>query len=87
MDENLRNYVITSMELQRKINSMNMYEFAELEWTTEPPTQEGWYWVNFKIFVVDYVLPVQYPLRDTEENMHLATHWLGPIPEPEKPSG
>lgn len=56
-----------------------------LEWKTEPPIQAGWYWVNFRVSAMDIVVIVKYPLDGKEANMNLATHWLGPIPEPEKP--
>jgi hypothetical protein len=62
-------------------------------WTTEPPTEPGWYWVKHKrhtdVFMVsvahddDKVLTVYsdgYPVP--ADNL---THWLGPLPPPEPP--
>jgi hypothetical protein len=60
-------------------------EFADgltaLNWTTEPPTAEGWYWVykkggaptikEYRGVVVDVYFP--------------DTYWLGPIPIPDPP--
>ena len=59
------------------------YNFA---WTTETPTQEGWYWV-----VMDYQDPeIKVQVKhlaagDPPRWLSNVTHWLGPIPPPEMP--
>jgi len=55
----------------------------KLKWSDVVPSEYGFYWVNFRIGTVDIKVVVRYPLEGTEENMHLANKWLGPIPEPE----
>jgi len=68
--------------------------YETLDWTTEPPTREGWYWAK----VIDAENPAwagkvdllmvivlddgpQYTLRNGFE----ATHWLGPLLVPAPP--
>ncbi len=64
------------------------------EWSTEPPTQSGWYWIrngwpqSFVAWVEAYesgIVSVGHvgALWSVSD----ITHWLGPIPEPEKPGG
>ena len=60
-----------------------------LNWTTEPPTQEGWYWATedggrpevvmyngSSVYVRGYEVPL---------NPKDFTYWLGPLPIPEPP--
>ncbi len=66
-----------------------------LEWTTEPPTKEGWYWVttkNYEISITECVyidFPNVYSLGHTERvsayfaNTH--RYWCGPITPPARP--
>lgn len=66
------------------------YNFA---WTTETPTQEGWYWVvngNKEIEIVEvYKLDNRlYAWTVTSErdfDLNEFIMWLGPIPPPEMP--
>lgn len=66
-------------------SSTNFESLYSVEWTTEPPTVAGFFWVNFRVSAMNLKVVVKYPLDGTEANMNLATHWLGPIPEPETP--
>jgi hypothetical protein len=66
-------------------------------WTAEPPTQEGWYWVDYaggvaivevfsengECFVTDGYYGDQ---RKNVKEQDYHTHWLGPLPEPESPT-
>ena len=63
-------------------------------WQTDPPTKAGWYWAMHKEFGFD----VYHTIADSSGNL-MATgmyadyfldlsgfsHWLGPIPKPQKP--
>ncbi len=60
-------------------------EENQLEWKSEPPIETGWYWVNFKIGLINFPVIVKYPLDGKEENMDLANLWYGPLPIPELP--
>ena len=62
-----------------------------LEWTTDPPTEPGWYWIHFpsgavecaKIDVINSNgIPIEFADRWALERV---THWLGPLPTPEPP--
>ena len=65
-----------------------------MEWTTEKPTQEGWYWTwdGYTRFMVEITIPdprkplVFVAMLDGEEyGMSAITHFIGPLPEPEPP--
>ena len=72
------------------------------EWTTEPPTKDGWYWAYCKpgndivedapeIVTVTFagelgIIVESAGHDDWSDTFEVFTHWLGPIPEPEKPS-
>jgi hypothetical protein len=67
----------------------------DLQWTTTPPTEEGWYWVrNVKgkiwceeVFKKDGVMCWWSEDENTFNSIILdyITHWLGPLPIPEPP--
>lgn len=67
-------------------------DIGSLEWTTTPPTVEGWYWVKekgngFTMAFVKYKrghfeIWIDGEYRNDYEEY---THWLGPLPEPEPP--
>ena len=83
--------MVAEFEVERQSMTTNLdyrdkvfLSFEEV-WKTEPPTKAGWYWVNFRIGTADLCVIVKYPLDGTESNMNLATHWMGPLPEPKKP--
>jgi len=63
------------------------------QWTTEPPTQEGWYWGFHKNKTVymfwvglddDNILMAYFNGYPVPFESH--THWLGPLPVPEPPN-
>jgi hypothetical protein len=68
-------------------------------WTTNPPKQEGFYWVRFadnRITVVEVEKWHDGGMRFTEigsdevpkvDDDWSPTHWLGPLPVPEPPKG
>jgi hypothetical protein len=64
-----------------------------LEWTTNPPTEDGWYWCYFAgAHEPLHCLPIlldqnREPWVDSEDNWQLQriTHWLGPLPIPDPP--
>lgn len=62
-----------------------------LEWSTEPPTQEGWYWAKLKksgerriyqIFVDNGNVYIE---SDHGEQPDMISNWIGPLPVPELP--
>jgi hypothetical protein len=64
---------------------------AKLDWTTDPPTEEGWYWVqrigNDSIEIVQF-WNIGGTFQTTDfEGVNGFTHWLGPLPVPEIPKG
>ena len=69
---------------------------ADLKWTTEPPTQEGWYWTpngNSYIEVVEVRKSkrndaglVVYRCGEEVPLMRGYSYWLGPLPVPELPT-
>jgi len=61
----------------------NLDEVA-LQWTTEPPTREGWYWASVDVVGIEARIIVHYPYP-SNENVDKITHWLGPLPIPELP--
>lgn len=66
--------------------------FTVLEWTTEPPTQEGWYWAHESIVNAIVIVRVTEDLRVRDVFVRSRalgeyTHWLGPLPLPEMPKG
>jgi hypothetical protein len=68
-----------------KSDDPKITEWTAHTWTTEPPKEAGWYWVNFRVGTANFQLIEKYPLDGKEQNIHLATHWLGPLPVPEPP--
>jgi hypothetical protein len=80
-------------------NSMKSEMAASLQWTTDPPTREGWYWaidaedgeINLhRVFRADHGgndKPLEVWLDQYEsDNLSDYTCWLGPLPIPNKPS-
>lgn len=69
-------------------------EFLRKDWTTKPPTQEGWYWVitpntydaskNMDVYYFDGV-GWGYTPQEYEYVQSKPTHWLGPLPVPTPP--
>lgn len=69
------------------------------EWTTEPPTEPGWYWArhaNQKRLPGAIVVEIgagldgglyAYPAGEGHHgwDMQMFTHWLGPLPVPAPP--
>jgi hypothetical protein len=65
-------------------------------WTTEPPTQEGWYWAlvdrkNPTPSIVHVVSAFSHgklfiEIGREEEPLDWYSHWLGPLPVPEPPT-
>lgn len=64
---------------------------AYLEWTTEAPTEHGWYWAKTKFGVYMFYLAeslgeLYFESIGEEWNAAMEeykiTHWLGPLPEP-----
>jgi hypothetical protein len=81
-----------------KLKSYLMYQCGGLEWTTTPPTKEGWYWAFDARDSVRHVLMIEiapdgigYHLTaytaDIPHDIDSYTHWLGPLPIPDLPSG
>ena len=66
------------------------YNFA---WTTEAPTQEGWYWVVngnkeieiVKVYKLDNSLHAWTVTSERDFDLKEFSMWLGPIPPPEMP--
>jgi hypothetical protein len=57
-------------------------EWVILEWTTNPPTQEGWYWVC----VEDGHISATFIHNGADPKlMGDNVYWLGPLPVPEPP--
>lgn len=69
-----------------KVQGMDAYEADKLffEWTTEPPTEAGWYWIRAKVIGHEVVGVAQYPYT-SNVNIDKITHWLGPLPIPAPP--
>lgn len=67
----------------------------QLEWTTESPKKEGWYWVitkDYEITITECVyidFPNVYSLGRTERVSHYfantSRQWYGPIEPPARP--
>ncbi len=85
------NYVCGNFDGERQTENL-----IAMIWTTEPPTQEGWYWARtnkgqpFIIRVGFYGTGQTGTLwaYDTERNMldlDVLDYWLGPLPVPEPP--
>jgi hypothetical protein len=68
------------------------FESTDLEWTTEPPTQEGWYWAKDKSFNdppsvvyvsiregIEYVTSADWKEAKSFERFRA---WMGPLPVP-----
>ena len=78
-------------------------ERNDIQWTTEPPTQEGWYWIYVHHDKFPSGPNVDYVQRDRsgylgisngdyletfeEYAAGLKAYWLGPLPIPEPPKG
>lgn len=69
----------------------------EYEWTTTPPTEEGWYWavhaLEGEIVAVKFVggglvTWGGWNIDQTATSASVSdfTHWLGPLPVPEPPT-
>jgi hypothetical protein len=65
-------------------------ERSVLEWTTEPPKAEGYFWarqeVSGEIFIVNVIKLASDYLTTDAGPLHNFTHWLGPLPVPQPPS-
>lgn len=62
--------------------------FDALEWTTNQPTQEGWYWAKHEDYGKSIVMVIKGEgsvACDLLLSLEGFTHWLGPLPEPEAP--
>lgn len=70
---------------------------ASLEWTSDPPTQEGWYWVDGYFRIGPGVVFVE-KLSNGRFEIQFGDlvdyvdefpqyKWLGPLPVPEIPKG
>lgn len=63
------------------------------EWTTTPPTVEGWYWVkprylddSIEPYIVEAKQGKAYVTGDDQpDDFDMFSHWLGPLPVPEPP--
>jgi hypothetical protein len=83
---------------QRTQHLMNVYGNGK-GWTTDPPTEEGWYWVNVKYQqnfqektkVVMLYCNEQGLFQHSPDDYEFFPdeknfiHWLGPLPVPESP--
>ncbi len=62
-----------------------------MKWTTDKPTEPGWYWVRDgqQIEMVDLELDsgtlVVYAVDDDHHTVDEYSHWFGPLPQPEPP--
>ena len=65
-----------------------------LKWTSEPPTQEGWYFMRQGgqmtvcrvVLYCDSLVAFFGPVKQSVEFMaKTGTQWAGPIPEPVEP--
>jgi hypothetical protein len=76
-----------------------LHKIMDLQWTTTPPTEEGWYWVDTSQWanrgvpeVVEVRLIEDKGLRafETGDDVGIAVSayelWLGPLPVPEPPT-
>lgn len=67
---------------------------ARLQWTTETPTQEGWYWVVngnkemeiVKVYKTCEGLYVWTVTSEKDFELKDFSMWLGPLPIPEPPT-
>jgi hypothetical protein len=61
-----------------------------LQWTTTPPTVEGWYWVKHEAaneIIMTQVCKLTDDYLTTENGpLYVFTHWLGPLLLPEPPA-
>jgi hypothetical protein len=64
-----------------------------MEWTTDKPTKQGWYWVYRKYNLVlmadvtEFSLPdLQIMIGDIQWGFEDFTHFMGPIPQPPPPT-
>lgn len=70
----------------------NIYKLRVLQWTTEPPTQEGLYFACSEngVEITHYRgrNETDVGIMDIEWRYPLSafTHWIGPLPVPEPPS-
>ena len=66
-----------------------------MKWTSEPPTQEGWYFIRQSgqhmgirrvLLYCDSLVAFFGPVKQSVEFMaKTGTQWAGPIPEPTEP--
>lgn len=69
--------------LNDPVRGMSIYDFAGLHWSTEPPTEPGWYWAirNGETQIVNIRDGVAFVVGlDDYCVLGLFTHWLGPLP-------
>jgi hypothetical protein len=68
---------------------------ADLQWTTTPPTQEGWYWAQWKDGKREIIEafhhigsgdPMAYRGGWDSYDESDFTHWFGPLSVPEPPT-
>ena len=62
-----------------------------MKWTSELPTEPGWYWVRNSttkhkniVLVFDGLVAGNYTCLKVEEAHEIYGEWAGPIPEPEE---
>ena len=76
-------------EARAALAALDEIEAEQPQWTSEPPTEEGWYCLcdsegGLTLSKVDQHLEVSYD--DYEESAHVRFltdyYWFGPIPEP-----
>ena len=61
------------------------------KWTTDKPTQEGYYWAwdGATVDMVDIRMLGELVafIEDIEYELDEFTHWIGPLEKPEPPNG
>ena len=66
-----------------------IFPAVEYEWTTVPPTQDGWYWAadGGEIEIVLFERGICWAAGQDEQYVpeKYYTHWLGPLPVPDVP--
>lgn len=72
-----------------KLPSMIDITAHEEKWSTDPPTEDGWYWAydsrDGKVEMIFYGNEPELVWIDRLV-LELYTHWLGPLPKPEPPT-
>jgi hypothetical protein len=60
-------------------------KIVPLVWTTDPPTEPGWYWVRWTDGETDVDhFDMGYFSEDSPSPFGAFTHFAGPIPEPQE---